>query len=148
MVAAARNAHVKDRGIADKVVRMGEGDDTENLKAASNGGYDAVLDMVFGEPGVAALRATRWGARMATVGIGAGPTVTLHAKDLLFRSLMVVGTGQRAPADREAIWHRMIGLAREHRIEVDQRTYDLDRIAEAWEAQQAAPHAKITGRIR
>jgi NADPH:quinone reductase-like Zn-dependent oxidoreductase len=151
VVGASRNAaalaRLRERGIADAVVTMGTEDDVAALKSEAGEGYDVVLDLVCGAPMVAALKASRWGARIVTVGTGAGAAININAGDLLFRTLTVVGTGQRPAADREQIWRRLLDMAREHAITVDHLEYDLPRIEEAWEAQKAGPHAKITGRI-
>ena len=103
VVGASRNAdalaRLRARGIADATVQMGGDDD------------------------LAALKATRWGARVVTVGTGAGANINLSAGDLLFRTLTVVGTGQRPPADREQIWRRLLDMARDHAIAVDHLEY-------------------------
>jgi NADPH:quinone reductase-like Zn-dependent oxidoreductase len=151
VVAAARNeqalGRLVKRGIADAAVRMGTEDDVAALKAEAGEGFDVVLDLVCGQPMVSALKATRWGARIVTVGTGAGANINLNAGDLLFRTLTVVGTGQRPPADRCAIWKRLLTLAREHNIEVDYSDFTLNQISEAWAVQAAGPHAKITAKI-
>lgn len=152
VVAAARNgtalARLAERGIADATVRLGGDDDVAALKAASGDGFDVVLDLVCGQPMLNALKATRWGARILTIGTGAGRQVNLDIADLLFRSLSCVGTGQRPPADRRAIWERLLVIAREQNIVVDYVDYSLDQAADAWAAQVDGPHAKITARIR
>lgn len=152
VVAAARNgtalARLSERGIADAIVQLGSGDDVAALKAASGSGFDVVLDLVCGQPMLNALKATRWGARILTIGTGAGRQVNLDIADLLFRTLSCVGTGQRPPADRRAIWERLLRIAREQKIVVDYMDYSLDQAAEAWAAQVDGPHAKITARIR
>lgn len=152
VVAASRSeaalARLTERGIADDIVVMGRGDDVAALKEAAGEGFDVVFDLVCGPPMQAALKATRWGARIVTVGTGAGREININAGDLLFRMLTVVGTGQRPPADREAIWRRLLAMAREHRIEVDYADYDFNDIGAAWAAQQAGVHAKITARVR
>ena len=129
VAAASRNsealARLQERGIADATVRVGTDDDVAALKSDAGDGYDVVLDLVCGAPMVAALKATRWGARIVTV-----------------------GTGQRPADDRERVWRRLLDMARTHAITVDYVDYDLPQIAEAWAAQKAGPHAKITGRIR
>ena len=151
VVAAARNgtalARLAERGIADATVRLGGDDDVAALKAASGDGFDVVLDLVCGQPMLNALKATRWGARILTIGTGAGRQVNLDIADLLFRSLSCVGTGQRPPADRRAIWERLLVIAREQNIVVDYVDYSLDQAADAWAAQVDGPHAKITARI-
>jgi hypothetical protein len=68
--------------------------------------------------------------------------------DLLFRTLTTVGTGQRPPADREQIWLKLLKMAKEHNITVDYADYTLEQVSEAWAAQVAGPHAKITAKIR
>lgn len=152
VVAAARNgtalARLAERGIADATVQLGGDDDVAALKAASGDGFDVVLDLVCGQPMLNALKATRWGARILTIGTGAGRQVNLDIADLLFRSLSCVGTGQRPPADRRAIWERLLVIAREQNIVVDYVDYSLDQAADAWAAQVDGPHAKITARIR
>ncbi|OGA97638.1 MAG: alcohol dehydrogenase [Burkholderiales bacterium RIFCSPHIGHO2_12_FULL_69_20] len=152
VVGAARDAvaleRLRTRGLADAVVQLDGADDAAKLKAASGDGFDVVLDGVCGAPMLAALKATRWGARILTIGTGAGRELHLNIADLLFRTLSCVGTGQRSPADREAAWRRLLALAREHRFTVDQAGYTLGQAAQAWAAQAAGPHAKITAAIR
>ena len=152
VVGAARSSEglqrLQTRGIADAVVQLGASDDVAAPKDASNGGFDVVLDLVCGPPMLAALKATRWGARIMTIGTGAGRQVNLDIADLLFRTLSCVGTGQRPPADRRAIWERLLRIAREQKISVDYTDFSFDQAAEAWAAQVAGPHAKVTARMR
>ncbi len=152
VVGAARNeaalTRLKDRGIADATVQLGSADDVAALKAEAGDGFDVVLDLVCGPPMLAALKATRWGARIVTVGTGAGRELNLNIADLLFRTLSCIGTGQRAPSDRHAIWLRLLKIAREQNITVDHADYDFDQAAQAWADQAAGPHKKITTRIR
>ncbi len=151
VVAAARSAQalerVKARGLADDIVVLGGEDDVAALKAVAGPGFDVVLDLVCGQPMLNALKATRWGARIMTIGTGAGRQVNLDIADLLFRTLSCIGTGQRPPADRRAIWLRLLSIAREQNISVDYADYTLDQAGEAWAAQVAGPHAKITARV-
>lgn len=152
VVGASRNLEalerLRARGIADATVTMDGSDDLAALKSEAGEGYDVVLDLVCGAPMVAALRATRWGARIVTVGTGAGAAINISAGDLLFRTLTVVGTGQRPAEEREQIWRRILDMTYENNITVDYAHYDLSRIAEAWAAQKIGVHAKITGRIQ
>lgn len=151
VVGAARNAqalaHLQLRGLADAVVSLGGEHDAQALKDASDGGFDVVLDLVCGAPMLAALKATRWGARIVTVGTCAGRVVILDIADLLFRTLSCVGTGQRPPADRQAIWRRLLTMAKRDHIVVDHLEFSFDQAAEAWAAQVAGPHAKVTARL-
>lgn len=152
VVGAARSepalARLKSQGLADEVVRLEGANDAAALKASAGAGFDVVLDLVCGAPLVAALKATRWGARIITVGTGAGRQVPLDIADLLFRSLSCIGTGQRPPADRQAVWHRLLQLHRDQPLLVDQQRFTLDEAPQAWAAQVASPHGKITARVR
>ncbi|WP_297833499.1 zinc-binding dehydrogenase [Pseudomonas sp.] len=152
VVGAARSEQallsLKSRGFADEVVRLGGDDDTAALKDAADGGFDVVLDLVCGQPLLSSLKATNWGARIMTIGTGAGRKIELDIADLLFRNLSCIGTGQRPPADRRLIWERLLGIAQEQHIHVDYADYTLEQAAEAWAAQVKGPHAKITASIR
>lgn len=153
IVAAARSQagldRLMERGLADATVALGGENDTEALKAASGGeGFDVVLDLVFGQPFLSAVKATRWGARLITIGTGAGKTVELNIGDLLFRTLTCIGTGQRPPADREAIWRRLLAMQKNQSIVVDYVDYEFAESSAAWAAQVSGPHAKITARVR
>ena len=83
-----------------------------------------------------------------TVGTGAGRQVHFDMADLLFRTLSTIGTGQRPPADRQAIWRRLLEMDRAQKIQIPYADHAFDDAAGAWAAQVAGPHAKVTARIR
>jgi len=147
VVAAARNLpaleRLRARGIADEIVQLGSGDDLQALKAAAGKGYDVVLDVIFGPPAEAALRATAPGARMMSIGVQAGFVMSVSLRDLVSRSHMGVGTGMRPAAERRAAFERLLALSRDGRIEVDVTSFALDDAPAAWEAQRHSPHGKI-----
>jgi NADPH:quinone reductase len=147
IVAAGRNrpalARLRERGFADDIAQLGTGDDLAALKAAAGKGYDVVLDVIYGPPAEAALRATAPGARMMSIGVQAGYSMSITLRDLVSRSHVGVGTGQRPVAERRAAFERLIELARDGHIEVDTSEFSLDNAAAAWEAQRHSPHAKI-----
>jgi NADPH:quinone reductase-like Zn-dependent oxidoreductase len=141
-------ASLKQQGLADEVVALGGADDVTALKAVSRDGFDVVLDLVCGQPLLNALKATRWQARIMTIGTGAGRQINLDVADLLFRTLSVVGTGQRPPQDRQAIWRRLLDMNRQQKFEIEYADYSLPRVTEAWAEQLKGPHAKITAGMR
>lgn len=151
VIGAARSAaaleQLKARGLADEVVTLGGADDVAALKAATGAGADVVLDLVCGQPLLNALKATRQGARIMTVGTGAGRQINLDIADLLFRTLSCIGTGQRPPADREQIWRRLIDMNREQAFVIDYSEFPFEQASEAWVSQQSGPHAKIVARL-
>jgi NADPH:quinone reductase len=147
VVAAARGRErleaMQAAGHADAIAVLGEGDDEAALKAVSEGGYDVVLDIIYGPPAQAAMRATRPGARMTSIGVQAGPTVTLSLRDLVFRSHIGVGTGQRPTSERRAAYDRLIAMAMTRGLTVDTRRYAFADAADAWAAQAGSPQGKI-----
>ncbi|MCL5042171.1 MAG: zinc-binding alcohol dehydrogenase family protein [Gammaproteobacteria bacterium] len=152
VVAAGRSeealARLKERGIADATVRLkGDDSDVAALKKEAGDGFDVVLDLVCGQPMLNALQATRWGARIMTIGTGAGRQVNLDIANLLFRTLSCIGTGQRPPADRRKIWERLLNIATEQNISVDYAEFPFDDTPTAWTSQVSGPHAKIYARI-
>lgn len=152
VVAAGRSeaalARLKERGIADATVCLkGNENDVSALKAEAGDGYDVVLDLVCGQPMLNALKATRWGARIVTVGTGAGRQLNLDIADLLFRTLSCVGTGQRPPAERRKIWERLLEIYVSENITVDYVEFDFSEATKAWETQVSGPHAKIYAKV-
>src|SRR3546814_12397827 len=81
------------------------------------------------------MRATAPGARMMSIGIQAGPTVALSLRDLVFRSHIGVGTGQRPAAGRRAAYDRLLDLARRGEMVIDGPRFQLDDAQAAWPAQ-------------
>ena len=49
---------------------------------------------------------------------------------------------------RQEIWRKLLAMAQEHGITVDYADYTLEQVSEAWAAQVAGPHAKITAKVR
>jgi NADPH:quinone reductase-like Zn-dependent oxidoreductase len=151
VVGAARSddalARLLERGLADAVVTMGTGDDTARLKDEAGEGFDVVLDMIYGDAFLAALKATRPGARVVTMGAQETLTTNLNIVDLFSRTHTCIGTGHLPPAERRAIWERLLDLAREKQIEVDYTEFTLEQSAEAWSAQRDSPRAKVVARI-
>ncbi|PCC99588.1 MULTISPECIES: zinc-binding alcohol dehydrogenase family protein [Halopseudomonas] len=153
VVAAGRSekalARLTERGIADATVCL-KGDDTDvaALKKEAGDGFDVVLDLVCGQPMLNALKASRWGARIMTIGTGAGRQVNLDIADLLFKTLSCIGTGQRPPADRRQIWERLLTIATEQNISVDYSEFAFDDSPQAWTSQVDGPHAKIYAKVR
>lgn len=146
VVAARRPANLDRalaRGIADAAVQLGQGDDEAALRAAAAGGYDVVLDCVFGAPAEAALRTTRDGARMMSIGVGASPTMSVSLKDLVRRSHHGVGTGHRPVAERRAAYERLLGYARSDGLSVDIVDFTIDQVPAAWAALVDGPGGKI-----
>jgi len=151
VIAAARSEAklrtLQERGLADAIVVLGTGDDETALKAASAHGYNVILDVIYGPPAEAAMRASAPGARMMSIGVQAGQTVSLSLRDLVFRSHIGVGTGQRPAAERRVAFDRLMKMALEKGLRADTAQFTLDQAADAWAAQEGSPHGKVIIRI-
>lgn len=148
IVAAARSleklAAMKAAGLADDIVQIGESQDLAALKAGAAGaGYDVILDIIYGPPAEAAMRASAPGARMMSIGVQAGMTVSLSLRDLVFRSHVGVGTGQRPVAERRAAYDRLMAMARNDGLRADIVHFPFADAQKAWAAQAGSTYGKI-----
>jgi NADPH2:quinone reductase len=128
---------------ADATVVLGQGDDAAAPKSEADGGYDVVIDTVYGKPFLAALEATAVGGTLVTIGLGAGDSA-----DVSFRALMgrthVGHFNDAMPIDVvRAAYDELMRHAAQGHFQVETRTYGLDEAAEAWRAQESGPHAKL-----
>lgn len=150
IIGAARSLEalqrLKERGIVDAFVQLGQGDDDAALAAEKGDrGYDVVLDPLFGAPAEAAMRSVAEGGRLMSIGTRAGRTMTLTLTELRRRHHHGVDTGEliRSAAERQAAFMRLLGYAQAGKWSIDTVTYALDDIEAAWAAQNGSPHAKI-----
>ncbi len=91
---------------ADAVVQLGGEDDlTEHLREAVGGGYDVVIDPLWGEPALAALAALNRDGRLIAIGNSAGEALEVPGRDFRNRLGRIIGhTNFLAPREvkREA----------------------------------------------
>jgi NADPH2:quinone reductase len=147
VVAAARHRptleKLLDRG-ADEIVVL-EGDVAAALKsAAGNGGYDVVLDPLYGPSLEAALQATSQFARVVTVGASSGQTATIPVTELFGRRLSGHSNSFAPREDRRAAYERMAAHALAGEITVEVEKLPLADIQTAWALQAKGPHHKLT----
>jgi NADPH2:quinone reductase len=155
VVAAARDEASLERARhelgADAVVQLGgEGDLTEHLREAVGGGYDVVVDPLWGEPAVAALAALNRDGRLVAVGNSAGETATIPGRDFRNRLGRIVGhTNFHASRQlkREA-YGAMASHAAAGEIAVPVKERPLEEVAAAWQEQARSPHHKLVLRVR
>jgi NADPH2:quinone reductase len=155
VVAAARDGasleHARHQLGADAVVQLGgAGDLAEHLREAVGGGYDVVLDPLWGEPAVAALAALNLGGRLVAIGNSAGETAAIPGRDLRNRLGSILGhTNFHAPREvkREA-YAAMAAHAAAGELTVPIHERPLDEVAAAWREQAASPHHKLVLRTR
>jgi NADPH:quinone reductase-like Zn-dependent oxidoreductase len=140
----------RDRASLDEVRALGadevavlEGDLEQALRAAAPDGYDVVLDAVFGPPLHAALPSTNVGARIVTVGSGAGQEIALGMGAFMGRTL-IGHVNSHVPEDgRRAAYERMARHAAAGELRIEVETVPLADVADAWRRQASSPHRKI-----
>jgi len=100
---------------------------------------------VWGEPGAAAVKATSFGGRVVQLGQSAGKEATLESGWIRAKLLSILGhTNFAAPAEvRNDAYLRMVRHAAAGELTVDYEVMPLERVAEAWQLQEASPNRKL-----
>ncbi|MFF4120585.1 zinc-binding dehydrogenase [Streptomyces sp. NPDC001714] len=145
VVAAGRNAAaldaLKDRG-ADEVVRL-DGDYQAALREASQGGFDLVVDMLYGAPMVATLPTIRPGGRLVNVGMRAGRNVEVPGKVLKGRDLLTYAADLPSAELRQEAHARLAEHVVAGDITPEFEQLPLEQVAEAWKRQGTSPNTKL-----
>ncbi|MFI5754985.1 zinc-binding alcohol dehydrogenase family protein [Streptomyces sp. NPDC051569] len=138
VVAAARGELTLDtrhaRG-ADAVVRLDRPQTLEEaLRAAAPGGYDVIIDMIWGEAIPPVINAANPGARLVQVGNAASATVPVLAPAFRNRVMSLLGhTIFLTPLDvRRAAYEQLTTLARARKLTIDIERIPLDDFEHGW----------------
>jgi NADPH:quinone reductase-like Zn-dependent oxidoreductase len=146
VVAAARHVPSLERlekaGAADATVAL-DGDYATALKDASAGGYDVVIDPVFGAPLEAAFATTKFGGRYVVCGMSAGPSATITYPGLVGRTVFGHISMTVPPNVTRRAYEELVTHLRKGELTVETDRLPLDKIADAWEEQGSAPHRKL-----
>jgi NADPH:quinone reductase-like Zn-dependent oxidoreductase len=146
IVAAGRDermlAHAAQLG-ADATVRLGVEDDALALARHAGGGYDVVIDTIYGAPFLAALRSSASGARLVTVGQGAGASVDVPFRALQGRTHVAHANWAVPRGVADAAYADLLRHAAAGAIAVEVERYELSAALAAWEAQRRGPHRKL-----
>lgn len=150
VVAAARSedglARAAELG-ADATVRLAADADTGEAmrEAAGDGGYDVVIDPVWGAPASAAVDALAFRGRLVQIGESAGETASLKSASVRGKMVSILGhTNFAVPADvRQTAYRTMAEHAAAGELNVDVERVPLADAAEAWERQRSSPHHKL-----
>ena len=105
-----------------------------------------VIDGLWGEPAAKALAAAAAGVRFVQLGQSAGASATLESAWVRGKVVQILGHSlhQIPAAVRAEGYRELCTNARDGRVSFDIETYELDRIAEAWEHQASgSPGVKI-----
>jgi NADPH2:quinone reductase len=148
VVGAARGKdleQVTDRG-ADAVVDLAdEAAIDAGLAAAAPGGYDVIVDFLWGAPAPRAMDHANIGARYIQVGSAAGPTSTITASAIRNKLLTLVGQGTvGTPAEvRRAAYAQLMRHATDGKFTLDLEQTRLDDISQTWEHLKAGAPRKL-----
>ena len=148
VVGAARGkalGQAADRG-ADAVVDLADDQDIDaGLAAAAPGGYDVIVDFLWGGPAPYAMNHANIGARYIQVGSAAGPTSTITAAAIRNKLLTIVGQGTvGTPAEvRRSAYAQLMRHATDGKFTLDLEQTRLDDISQTWELLKAGPPRKL-----
>jgi len=148
VVGAARGKdleQVAHRG-ADAVVDLAdEAAIDAGLAAAAPGGYDVIVDFLWGAPAPHAMDHANVGARYIQVGNAAGPTSTITASAIRNKLLTLVGQGTvGTPAEiRRSAYAQLMRHATDGKFILDLERTRLDDISQTWEHLKAGAARKL-----
>jgi NADPH2:quinone reductase len=148
VVGAARGKdleQVADRG-ADAVVDLAdEAAIDAGLAAAAPGGYDVIVDFLWGAPAPHAMNHANVNARYIQVGSAAGPTSTITASAIRNKLLTLVGQGTvGTPADiRRSAYAQLMRHETDGKFTLDLEQTRLDDISQTWEHLKAGAPRKL-----
>jgi NADPH2:quinone reductase len=128
---------------ADATVVLGAGDDAQALKDASDGGFDVVIDPLYGAPFEAAFAASALHARLVTLGESAGPAARVPFRALQGRTHIGHGSQLVPKAIVRDTYARLTQHALAGEIAVEVERFSLDEAVDAWHAQQRGPRRKL-----
>jgi NADPH2:quinone reductase len=149
VVAAGRRPEGLERASragADATVRLDEDDLPGAFRDACGGdGPTVVIDPLWGEPLVAALKAAARGARIVQIGQSAGATAEIPSALVRGKQLEILGySNHEVPDDvRRNAYLELVGCAASGDVNFPIETYPLERVAEAWRRQVEGPGAKL-----
>src|SRR6202012_2582092 len=123
-----------DRG-ADAVVDLVDDQAIDaGLAAAAPGGYDVIVDFLWGEPAPYAMNHANVGARYIQVGSSAGPTATIIASAIRNKLLTLIGQGTigTPPEVRRSAYAQLMRHAASGKFTLDLGQTRLADISQTW----------------
>ena len=148
VVGAGRSADGLERARelgADEVVRLGDGDLSEAFEQAAGGQLDIVIDPLWAEPAMAALRAIATEGRLVNVGQSAGTDVRLPLEVVRNRqgAIHAISSGWTGLERKAAAYRRLLAHVGAGELTVDRDVVPLDDVAATWERQETSPGRKL-----
>ena len=148
VVGAARGkslARLTDLG-ADAVVDLADEETTvAGLAAAAPGGYDVIVDYLWGPAAPHAMDHATLGARYVQVGNSAAPAATISGAALRNKQITLIGHGLFATSldARRAAYAQLAAHALDGKITVDMEQTRLEDIGDTWEQLKSGAPRKL-----
>jgi NADPH:quinone reductase-like Zn-dependent oxidoreductase len=151
VVGAARSdwglERAKELG-ADATLQLSDdpGDDlADRLRDVGNGGFEVVIDPIWGPSAIASLGAMSREGRLIQIGNAAAAKTEVVAREIRTPLASIIGhTNFAAPQEvKRDAFERMCRHALARALRVDVEETSLDRVEDAWAAQKDGPHHKI-----
>jgi NADPH:quinone reductase len=148
VVAAGRSSERLGRARelgADELVELRKGDLTAAFERAAGGPLDIVVDPLWGEPAMAALRAIATEGRLVNVGqsAGAGARVPLESVRNRQGAIHAISSGWTPLERKREAYRRVLEHAVAGRLTVEREVVPLEDVAAAWERQDESPGKKL-----
>jgi NADPH2:quinone reductase len=149
VVAAGRDGQRLKRALelgADETIELGGDDFVERVRAACGGeGPTLILDPLWGDPVRLVTEAAAPTARIVHTGQSAGAEATLASSVVRGKQLSILGYSifRLTPEERITAYGDLTAHVAAGRIELDIETFPLDRVGDAWQAQQAGIKAVV-----
>jgi NADPH2:quinone reductase len=141
---AERLERVRELG-ADEVVELADVDLPGALERAAGGQLEVVIDVLWGEPAMAALALLATEGRLVNVGQPAGTDVRIPLETVRNRqgAIHAISSGWTELGRKAAAYERVLEHVRAGRLVVDREIVPLDDVGAAWARQEASPGRKL-----
>jgi NADPH:quinone reductase-like Zn-dependent oxidoreductase len=150
VIAAGRSPEGLERALelgADHALRIPPDEELSlaELREASEGRVDVIVDLLWGLPAAIALEAAAVGARLVQIGQAAGAESRLGAAILRSRAVDIRGyANYHATRElRASAYRRLAELARDGALTVDVERVPLVEVEQAWQRQRAGAGHKL-----
>jgi NADPH2:quinone reductase len=126
-------------------VELGDVDLTDAFEQAAGGPLDVVIDPLWGEPAMAALRAIATEGRLVNVGQSAGADVRIPLEIVRNRqgAIHAISSGWTDLERKAGAYRRVLEYSLAGHLTVDREVVPLDQVATAWERQEGSPGRKL-----
>jgi NADPH2:quinone reductase len=148
VVGAGRNSerfpHIRSLG-ADAVVELGDGDLSAAFEDAAGGPLDIVIDPLWGEPAMAALRVLATEGRLVNVGQSAGTEVRIPLELVRNRqgAIHAISSGWTGLERKASLYDRLLDYSLAGHLTVDREVVPLEDVGAAWQRQDSSPGRKL-----